>query len=77
MKIIVKLIVLTVILTVIFGFIFRMYNRPTGSEYYLVTAVNREPIITKFVIEKGDCVTFKDAFGNQHKICGTYEIEKF
>lgn len=71
-----KTIIILGIFTVICGFAVRIYKRSTDPNYYLVTAVNRDPIVTKSITEKDGCIVFDDEFGKEIKICGTYEIEK-
>ena len=32
---------------------------------------------TERYIERGGCILFKDEFGFEHKVCGTYQVRKW
>lgn len=58
-----------------FGSVLRIY-KGSGKDCYLVSDSAGQSYVTNYVLEKHGCVFFVDEVNIQHKVCGSYSIEK-
>lgn len=46
-------------------------------KYYQIITPDGKYFMTSEIFEEGGCVKFKDSFGIEYKICGSYRLTKF
>lgn len=67
---------------VIIGYRMYMVSRVSiNGHYYEITIPGNRTQNTNFFtntyVEKNGCITFKDEYNREHRICGSYNIEKY
>lgn len=77
-----KIIIIFVIIAMVVIFISRVTMIANGGgKFVQITVPNYSGVSEVYVaseyLEKDGCITFKDGFGTQHKVCGAYQISKW
>ena len=76
MQQIAKAIIIIISSVICFGLVIRIYKISERKKHYLVTDTAGQAYITNYVLEKSGCIFFIDEVNIQHKVCGSYSIEK-
>lgn len=82
MRGIVKLVIVIMALIVVGIFVYHVTMiANSGGNFVQITIPNyggvSEVYVASEYLEKDGCITFKDSFGIQHKVCGAYQISKW